>query len=136
MRTLSRFPFIVFCGLATSLAVGASPKAVEYFHGGYGHYFVTASPQEIAALDAGMPAGWSRTGESFGVLEPGTPGAANVCRFWSGQAFAPKSSHFYTPVAAECAVVKGNPDWRFEGEVFALALPDVSGACATGTLRV
>ena len=134
MRTLSRFLFIASCGLATSLAVGAAPTAVEYFHAGYGHYFVTASPPEIAALDAGSIRGWSRTGESFGVLERDTAGAANVCRFWSGQAFAPKSSHFYTPVAAECATVKGNPDWRFEGEVFALALPDAAGACAGATL--
>ena len=51
MRTSFRFLFIAFCGLASSLAVGASPTAIEYFHDGYGHYFVTASAQEIAALD-------------------------------------------------------------------------------------
>lgn len=120
--------------LPAGLALAATSTAVEYFHGGYGHYFVTASPQEIAGLDAGTIRGWSRTGESFGVLEPGTPGAANVCRFWTGQTFAPKSSHFYTPFDWECATVKGNPDWRFEGEVFALTLPDAAGACTGDTV--
>ncbi len=134
MRTLSRCLFIASCGLLTSLAVAASSTAVEYCHGGYGHYFVTASPPEIAALDAGVFPGWSRTGESFCVLELNTAGAANVCRFWSGQTFAPKSSHFYTPFDWECAIVKGNPGWLFEGDVFAMMLPDAAGSCAGGTV--
>ena len=53
MRILFRFLCLAACGLATSLAGAGSLIAVEYYHGGYGHYFVTASPQEIAALDAG-----------------------------------------------------------------------------------
>ena len=136
MRAAFRFMrlFIASCGLASSLAVAASSIAIEYYHGGYGHYFVTASPQEIAALDAGKPSGWSRTGETFGVLALDAAGASNVCRFWSGQTFVPKSSHFYTPIASECAKVKGNRDWAFEGEVFAMALPDAAGACAGGTV--
>jgi hypothetical protein len=134
MRTLFRFLCLAACGLATSLAGAGSLIAVEYYHGGYGHYVVTASPQEIVALDSGRTPGWTRTGESFGVFELDTAGAANVCRFWSGQTFVPKSSHFYTPIAAECAKVKGNRDWLFEGEVFAMALPDSAGACAGGTV--
>jgi hypothetical protein len=134
MRNMFRLLFVASCGLATSLPVAASMTAVEYFHGGYHHYFVTASAPEIAALDAGALPGWTRTGESFGVLEPDAAGAANVCRFWSGQTFAPRSSHFYTPVASECAIVKGDPAWQFEGEVFAMQLPDAAGACAAGTM--
>ncbi len=80
---------------------------------------MTASPQEIAALDAGMFPGWSRTGESFAVFRLDTAGAANVCRFWGGQNYSPKSSHFYTPLASECAIVKGDAGWQFEGEAFA-----------------
>jgi len=134
MRALSRLLFIASCVLAASVAVAAPSTAVEYYHGGYGHYFVTASPQEIAALDDGRFPGWSRTGQSFEVLELNTAGSANVCRFWSGQTFVPKSSHFYTPFAAECAIVKGNPGWLFEGEVFAMMLPGAAGTCAGGTL--
>jgi hypothetical protein len=134
MRSLLRFLVIASCGLASSLAVAASSTAVEYYHSAYGHYFVTASPQEIAALDAGSFSGWSRTGESFGVFDLNTAGAASTCRFWSGQTYAPKSSHFYTPLDWECAIVKGKPAWQFEGEVFAMKLPDTAGNCAGDTV--
>lgn len=116
------------------VALAAPSSAFEYYHGGYGHYFVTASPAEIAALDSGQFAGWTRTGESFEVLELDDPTAVNVCRFWSGQTFAPKSSHFYTPFDWECAIVRNDPAWTFEGEVFSMKLPDASGACEIGTL--
>jgi len=134
MRTSLRFMVIAVSGLVAGTAVAASSTAVEYYQGGYGHFFVTASPTEIAALDRGTPPGWSRTGEAFEVLATGSPGSANVCRFWSDQSFAPKSSHFYTPFVTECAKVKGNPIWRYEGEVFAVTLPDAAGTCAPGTL--
>jgi hypothetical protein len=68
------------------------------------------------------------------VLAAGTPGAAEVCRFWSGQSFAPKTSHFYTPLAAECALVTNSPQWVYEGEVFALTLADAAGVCGSGGL--
>ena len=132
--TWFRFLFVGACGLLASIAAAATSTAVEYYHAGFGHYFVTASPQEIAALDSGSLPGWSRTGESFGVFGLGTAGAASVCRFWSGQSYAPKSSHFYTPFAWECTIVKGDPSWQFEGEVFAMNLPDAAGACASGTV--
>jgi len=134
MRALLRLLVIVSCTLATSQGAHATPTAIEYFHNGYGHYFVTASPQEIAALDAGTLPGWTRTGESFEVLAVGTYGASNVCRFWSGQTFAPKSSHFYTSNAAECAERRGDPAWTYEGERFALMLPDGAGACSGGAI--
>jgi len=134
MRASLRFTVIASCGLVTGAAVAASSTAVEYFQTAYGHYFVTASPTEIAALDGGTLRGWSRTGQSFEVLALGTPAAANVCRFWSDQSFAPKSSHFYTPFVAECAKVKRDPIWRYEGEVFAVTLADAAGTCAPGTL--
>ncbi len=54
-----------------------------------------------------------------------------MCRFFS-MSFAPKSSHFYTPDAPECAVVRANPDWLFEGVVFYADKPAVSGACPHG----
>ncbi len=117
------------CGLAAGVAAAAPPTAVEYYQDAYGHFFVTATPAEIAALDGGTPPGWNRTGQSFEVLPLGTAGAASVCRFWSDQTWKPKSSHFYTPYASECAKVKGNPDWKYEEEAFALTLPDATGKC-------
>jgi len=100
-------------------------SAVEYHHSAFDHYFVTSLPNEIAALDTGTFSGWSRTGRSFLTYLLDTPGTANVCRFWSAQTFAPKSSHFYTPYADECAKVKQDPVWQFEGHAFALRLPEV-----------
>ena len=42
---------ILACALAAPAASAVS-TAVEYYHGGYCHYFVTASAQEMAKLDA------------------------------------------------------------------------------------
>jgi hypothetical protein len=110
----------------------AGPRAIEYFHAGFGHYFLTALPVEIAALDGGAFPGWSRTGESFNVDPVGTAGRVPMCRFFT-TSFAPKSSHFYTPIASECAIVSGSADWLFEGEVFSVRLPDAAGNCSSGT---
>ncbi len=45
----------------------------------------------------------------------------------------PKSSHFYTPGAAECTGLKSSPDWQYESISFYLKLPDAAGACPSGT---
>ena len=117
----------------TSLPASSS-IAFEYYHGGYDHYFVTASPPEIVALDAGTFAGWTRTGETFGVLALNEAASANVCRFWSGQTFTPKSSHFYTPFDWECAITRRDATWTFEGEAFAIKPTDSFGACTAATM--
>jgi hypothetical protein len=108
-------------------AVSDSVPLIEYYHAGFDHYFITAIADEIQKLDNGTFVGWARTGLSFNVFASGASSAA-VCRFFS-TAFDPKSSHFYTPFASECATVKTNPNWQFEGEVFNVDLP-VAGECA------
>jgi len=107
--------------------------AIEYYHDVFDHYFITTLPEEVAALDSGYFQGWGRTGQTFQVhpLDQ-LAGSAPVCRFFSGQTFAPKSSHFFTPLASECAAVKQNPDWMFEGLVFGLDLPAADGTCTAG----
>lgn len=117
--------------LAFTLAVPAIP-AIEYFHSGVGHYFTTSSVDEVAKLDAGAFAGWVPTGQSFNVHPAGTPGQVSVCRFFS-VSFGLRGSHFYTPLAGECATVKQNPTWIFEGEVFSVLLPEGDGGCPAGT---
>jgi hypothetical protein len=120
---------------ATYVAPAPVPSntAVEYYHVDFEHYFVTSLPAEIANLDAGNFYGWARTGQSFKVFPLGEAGTANVCRFFSA-AFAPRSSHFYTPYTSECTGLKANPKWTFEGEVFGFRLPDPSGNCPGGTV--
>jgi hypothetical protein len=116
----------------TSSAPASGLRAIEYFHGAYGHYFVTAMSAEISAIDDGVFSGWTRTGQTFDVLAVNTKESASVCRFWSGQSYAPKSSHFYTPLDWECAIVQHKRDWVFEGDIFATRLPESNGACTGG----
>jgi cytochrome c553 len=110
----------------------ATLPVIEYFHAAFGHYFVTANADEITKLDNGTFVGWARTGRSFKAWIAASAGRAPVCRFFT-VAFPPKSSHFYTSNAAECADVKTNPDWTFEAEVFHVLLPAADGSCAAGT---
>jgi hypothetical protein len=105
---------------------------VEYYHQGFDHYFLTSDADEIANLEEGIFAGWERTGQELKALPKDSLVGSPVCRFFS-QAFAPKSSHFYTPDASECASVSGNPNWASEGQVFAIRTPAADGTCAAGT---
>src|SRR5262249_14638585 len=83
----------------------AGPRVVEYYHPEFDHYFMTAMPDEIAKLDNGITAGWTRTDRAFNVSVSGAPSTASVCRFFS-TAFGTRSSHFYTTNPAECAIVR------------------------------
>jgi hypothetical protein len=107
--------------------------AVEYHHAAFHHYFTTSYAVEIGKLDAGEFFGWARTGETFRVYPLGAADTRNVCRFFS-EAFAPRSSHFYTPYGFECDARRNDPQWSFEGEVFGFRLPDLSANCPVGTV--
>lgn len=109
--------------------------AVEYYHASFDHFFMTAIADEITKLDNGTFVGWTRTGRSFKVYPGAVAGLNAVCRFFS-TAFDPKSSHFYTPNAPECTVVKANRDWQFEAEVFWVTYPAADGSCPAGLLPV
>ena len=129
-----------FGGQSASVTAAPPPSvtatAVEYYFAAWNFYFETAFPQEIAALDGGAFGGaWQRTGQTFTVwTDPSaSPLAAPTCRFFS-TAFAPKSSHFYTPFVDECAVVKTEPAWQFEAIAFYIALADANGLCPVGTI--
>lgn len=124
-------------GVAAGGGGGTKVQAVEYYHTGFDHYFITAIAAEIAALDSGTFPGWQRTGLSFNVYATsGAPaGAATVYRFFS-TSFAPKSSHFYTANPAEHDALLHNPNWQVEGPVFAVVMPTAGGTCPAGTLPV
>ncbi len=111
--------------------------AVEYYHPTLRHYFVTASPGEMAFVESGgAGAGWTATGGRFGVYASSAdaPGLAPVCRFYGTPGVGP-NSHFYTADADECAFVKTLPGWSYEGIAFHVPLPSAR-ACATGTTPV
>jgi probable HAF family extracellular repeat protein len=110
-----------------------SPNAaVEYHHAAFDHYFLTANPAEITAMDSGQFSGWARTGQTFNVHLDSPAGTNAVCRFF-GAAF---TSHFYTANADECALVKTYPAWQFEGIAFNIAVPDPNGNCPPATQPV
>jgi Repeat of unknown function (DUF5648) len=112
--------------------------AVEYYYSAWNFYFVTAFPDEIAALDGGAFGGlWQRTGQRFQVWPQPNAMSTPTCRFFS-IAFAPKSSHFYTPFPSECQYVETNPAdvaaWEFENIAFYIQLADANGDCPGGTI--
>lgn len=103
---------------------------VEYYHAAFDHYFITASIAEIASLDNGTFAGWTRTGYEFNAYAAPQGNSVPVCRFFS-TTFAPQSTHFYTPFAGECAQLRANHDWTLESaDAFDIDLPAADGSCA------
>ena len=120
--------------------------AVEYYYPALNHYFTTALPAEIAALDAGVFPGWSRTGEKLsgvyltdpstgGVQAPVTP----VCRFY-GLPSAGLDTHFFSASPAECAAVaaKWPGIWLLETMTAFYVYPanTTEGSCPDGTVPV
>jgi lysyl endopeptidase len=109
---------------------------VEYYDKVLDHYFMTASPVEINALDSGAFIGWTRTGLRFLAYTSHVPGTSPVCRFYRAPGYG--DSHFYSASPTECSALVGNPKfpgWLLESaSVFYVALPNATtGACATGT---
>ncbi|MEP7182914.1 MAG: beta-propeller fold lactonase family protein [Betaproteobacteria bacterium] len=136
--TLADGPASTFANFITP--VNVTGTAVEYYYAGFDHYFLTAFPDEQAALDGGAFGGaWVRTGQSFKVWTQPNSFASPVCRFFS-TAFGTKSSHFYTPFASECAIVKTYPQWQFEAIGFYMQIPvgfgTGNGDCPGGTTRL
>ena len=134
---LSAALFAAACPLAQADIV----DAIEYYYASLDHYFVTAIPAEISALDNGQFPGWVRTGLSFSVYDAGTglPGAVPVCRFYGSPA-AGLDSHFYSASVAECALVKQKYPgaWLLESnDVFEVFLPDLAtGQCPAGSIPI
>jgi len=131
---------------ANSCHVGlASPDLAlfEFFNVDLGHYFMTADPAEGAAIDRGDAGpGWQRTQAQLGrAWSNGIASAAlvSVCRFYGNPARGADgvrlgpNSHFYTAEPAECASVKNDSGWIFEGEVFRV-VPAAGGTCVPGTV--
>ncbi|HZI84284.1 MAG TPA: hypothetical protein VFF44_10245 [Casimicrobiaceae bacterium] len=131
---------VVFAASGTPVRAGIA-VAVEYYDAALDHYFVTAIPAEVAALDGGQFPGWVRTGLSFNVYAAGsaTPGSTPVCRFYGSPA-AGLDSHFYSASPAECQMVlqRFPTAWLLESyDVFEVFLPDLAtGQCPTGSIPV
>jgi glucose/arabinose dehydrogenase len=111
--------------------------AVEYYNAGLDHYFVTAAPTDINALDSGRLAGWARTGERFGAYTTFAAGYPPVCRFYIPPGLG--DSHFVSASPLECDQVRTRfPRYIEEAPTYmGEALPDTAtGACAAGQVPV
>jgi Repeat of unknown function (DUF5648) len=124
--------------LATSAAPAAEP-VIEFYNTILNHYFITIDANEAGAIDQGSAGpGWHRTARVFGAYADAANApsdAAPVCRFYGNVAQGGPNSHFYTIDPAECAAVKLDPGWMYEGIAFHARRPS-AGACATGTAPV
>ena len=127
-------------GLFEYQIAGSPPSGtvpvIEYYYAAFEHYFITSNPAEISALDNEGSTGWVRTGLQFNAYAAPNEHSVPVCRFFS-VAFAPKSSHFYTPFATECAIRQMDPAWLLErADAFDIAVPAADGSCAAGLTPV
>jgi len=122
--------------MAPRVPVGADEADVfEFYNPTLDHYFVTAEPAEAAMLDSGTPvAGWHRTGLEFKLRPAGSALGLIGCRFFGTPPLGP-NSHFYTIDASECAKVKANPLWTYEGIAFNADAP-AAEVCASDRIPV
>lgn len=132
----------IFIGAFAMAARAGEIRVIQYFHPAFNHYFMTANPAEIAALDAATavpafaaPATWARTGVRLIALDAPGVGTVPVCRFFTDR-FGNKASHFFTASAAECDAIKASPDWTYEGIAFHAWTATPTGDCASGLVPV
>lgn len=106
-----------------------SGTVVEFYNSTLKHYFRTVEPAEVSAILAGAAGpGWARTNDDFPAWTAASkpPSAVEVCRFYA----AGPNSHFYTINPAECAQVKLDPGWHYEGTAY-YAAPAPGGLCTS-----
>jgi hypothetical protein len=121
-------------GISTT---SADADVIEFYYPPLDTYFLTASAAEEAFIDGGgVGAAWVRTGFHFHAWTTANvaPDSVPVCRFTGAPNVGP-DSHFFTGNAIECALVKANSYWLYEGLAFRSLLP-VEGQCVAGTLPV
>ena len=141
MRMPRTLALVVVAVFLSSAARAAIVTVVEYYDAALDHYFVTANPTEIAALDGGQFPGWVRTGLGFSVYATGSgvAGSTPVCRFYGSPA-AGLDSHFFSASPLECQeVLQRYPvAWLLESsDVFEVFLPDLTtGACPAGSIPI
>jgi len=115
-----------------------STRVVEFYRSLSQQYFLGVDLGERATLDKGGAGGdWVRSGASFmaWVDQPSAPSnTVPVCRFYGVPVNGP-TSHYFTASASECAALKTDPKWVYEGIAFR-ALSLVNGACPSGMVTV
>jgi hypothetical protein len=129
---LASLAILAIAGTGTTSSGASTVPVVEFHDAQDGQYFLTADAAEIAFIDGGgLGDAWSRTGVQFDAWPrdgPAPAGAMPVCRFFGVPGVGP-NSHFYTASPDECAQVKHDPHWQYEGIAWQALVPGAAG-CA------
>lgn len=115
----------------------ALTPVIEFYNAGLDHYFMSADPGEVAALDAGKLDGWRRTGAQITTFAglPLDPGLSPVCRYYALPGSGVGDSHFFSGSADECAAVAARfgATWALEtSDAFQVRMPDAPSETCTG----
>ena len=137
-------PFALYQTPLTVVNANSAVSVIEYFSELRNHYFQTANQFEIDALDSGLIAGWSRTGQKFYAYRTGTAGSSQpllspVCRYYGRPEYG-LDTHFFSAFLFECEIIPvyWPNQWIEESpDAFATAVPfSFDGSCPPGTLPV
>ena len=114
---------------APRAAAGDERIVIEFFHAGFGYYFVTADPAEAAGLDTGA-GGWARTGprRSRRSTRPRRRGCRTAASSASS-ATSRRTSTRSTPTSAPGLMT--TPPWVFEKYAFRADFP-IAEDCPRG----
>ena len=112
--------------------------AIEYYHAGLDHYFISAEPSGRPPRSTPVPFSvWQRTGEAIAFFGAGEPGAALVHRFYIPPALG--DSHFFTADAGEAADVRRRFPMFVEEGPLSMSTSNArprDGDCPSGTRPV
>ena len=129
---------LALTGSAPTSPTTTGTTVIEFYNANLKHYFITGDSQEAAGIDNGAAGpGWSRTGYEVNAWQTQSEAPATakaVCRFYGTPGVGP-NSHFYTADAGECALVKQDPGWFYEG-IALYSQPVQYGSCPLGTTPV
>jgi hypothetical protein len=136
---VSRAIACTFCALHVIVAAAGSANAVEYYNASLEHYFVTAEPDEAAALDAGTTPGWTRTGFAFSVATDATGGDFPFHALYLDAPGPYTFAHYWSSEGAfwqQADVVFAEEQWLYDlvgRSTFPVTLALARGAIPTGT---
>jgi dienelactone hydrolase len=110
-------------------------RVTEFYNSDLNHYFITPYTAEANGILLGAAGpGWERTEIDFNAWQDASSTGGPVCRFYGTPGRGP-NSHFFTADADECAFVKKDPGWTFEGLTMRV-IPATAGVCPTDTIPV
>ena len=110
-------------------------RVTEFYNGNLDHYFMTPYAAEANGILQGAAGpGWVRTEIDFNAWQDGAVTGGPVCRFYGTPGRGP-NSHFFTADAGECAFVKLDPGWTFEGLTMRV-IQAAGGVCPLASIPV